>query len=153
MDGDTLRPIDGDSIAVLGTEDARHAARPDCFADEVVIDFPSVAPAIERMRHAFVAEEPAAALRAEIGLSARQASDGIIVPLSVPVRITCRRCGGRGETWSDPCRTCEGRGTEMLRHKVQVTLPAGVTDGACFRFHVATRHDPPTRIELHIVVQ
>jgi uncharacterized protein (DUF1330 family) len=42
----------GHAIAVRGGEEPRHDRR--WFADEVAIDFPSVAPAIERMRSAFV---------------------------------------------------------------------------------------------------
>jgi len=147
-----MRPHAGDQIAVLPGEDA---ARPhlECFADEVVIDFPSVAQAVEKMRSAFVEGDRTEPLSARISLSMRQASDGIAVPLDVPVRTTCRACGGRGETWSEPCAPCESTGTEILRHHVTVCVPAGVADGACFRFSVATRHDPPTRVELRVAVR
>jgi hypothetical protein len=153
MNGDTFRPLGGDAIAVVGGEDAARAAHGNCFADEVVIDFPSVAPAVEKMRSAFVDSDRGLPLSARITLSTRQATGGVTVPLDVPVRTTCRRCGGRGETWSDPCQACGGTGTEVLRHKVNVCVPGGVADGARFRFSVATRHDPPTRIELHIAVR
>jgi hypothetical protein len=153
MNGDTFRPLGGDAIAVVGAEDGARAAHGDCFADEVIIDFPSVAPAVERMRSAFVDGEHALPLLARIRLSARQAVEGVTVPLELPVRMTCRTCGGRGETWSEPCHVCGGTGTEMLRHTVNVCVPGGVADGARFRFSVATRHDPPTRIELHVAVR
>jgi DnaJ-class molecular chaperone len=119
----------------------------------VVIDFPSVAPAVEKMRSAFVEGDHGMPLSACVNLSVRQAADGVVVPLDVPVRTTCRTCGGRGETWTEPCGTCQGSGTGVLRHHVNVCVPAGVSDGARFRFSVATRHDPPTRIELHIAVR
>jgi hypothetical protein len=153
MKGDTSWPRDGDAIAVLGTEDAGHAAHVDCFADEVVIDFPSVAPAVEKMRHAFTEIDRGAPLCARVDLSPRDASNGVTLPLDVPVRTTCRACGGRGETWSEPCARCAGTGTAVLRHQVHVSVPAGVVDGARFRFSVATRHDPPTRVELHVAVR
>jgi hypothetical protein len=153
MNGDTFRPSGGDAIAVLGGEGPARAAHADCFADEVVIDFPSVAPAVEKMRSAFVDREAVLPLSAHVSLSPRQAWDGVLVPLEVPVRSTCRTCGGRGETWSDPCPACHGSGLELLRHHVNVSVPAGVADGACFRFTVAARHDPPTRIELHVAVR
>jgi hypothetical protein len=153
MNGDTFRPHGGDAIAVVGGENAAHATHGNCFADEVVIDFPSVAPAIEKMRSAFVDGERGRPLSAHIKLSVRQAADGVTVPLEVPVRTTCRTCGGRGETWSEPCGACQGSGTEVLHHQVHVCVPAGVADGACFRFSVATRHDPPTRIELRVAVR
>ena len=152
MSSDPFRPT-GDSMALLTSDNGPHGIRVDCFADEVVIDFPSVAPAVERMRSAFVDEERGSLLRADVSLSTREASEGITLPLAVPVRSTCRSCGGRGETWSERCGGCAGTGTEVLKHHVQVSVPAGVLDGTRFRFIVTTRHDPPTRIELHIAVR
>jgi DnaJ-class molecular chaperone len=123
-----------------------------CFADEVVVDFPSVAPAVDRIRSAFLADERGATLSAAIHLSPREAIAGVTVPLDVPVRCTCRSCGGRGETWPERCTRCAGSGTELLDHQVQVSVPAGVTDGARFHFTVTPRHNPPTRIELRVLV-
>lgn len=152
MKEDTFRPLGSGAIAVLGGDDAGQHSHARLFADEVVIDFPSVAPAVERMRRPFVEAERRTPLSARISLSARQAIDGVTVPLDVPVRSTCRCCGGRGETWAERCSRCDGTGTELLRHHVHVSVPAGVEDGARFRFSVGTRHDPPTRIELHVAV-
>jgi hypothetical protein len=151
MKGDTFRPRGGDAIAVLAADEAGRA-HCDCFADEVVIDFPSVAPAVEKMRHAFVEGAQGTSLCARIDLSAKEAADGATRPLDVPVRTTCRTCGGRGETWSEPCTRCDASGIELLAHQVHVSIPAGVADGARFRFSVATRHDPPTHVELHVIV-
>src|SRR5687767_6201340 len=123
MRGNTFRPIGGDRVAIMAGEDSRLDAS--CFADEVVIDFPSVAPAVDRMRSAFLADEVAAALSAAIRLSRREARDGAIVPLEVHVRCTCRDCGGRGETWTEPCVRCQGSGTELRHHQLQVAVPAG----------------------------
>jgi hypothetical protein len=153
MNGDNFRPHGEGAIAVVGGADAAHAAHADCFADEVVIDFPSVAPAVEKMRSAFMDREHSLPILARVSLSARQANDGVTVPLDVPVRITCRTCGGRGEIWSEPCAPCNRTGTEIVRHTVNVSVPGGVADGARFRFSVATRHDPPTRIELHVAIR
>ena len=153
MNGDPFRLLGGDAIAVVGGEHATHRAHGDCFADEVVIDFPSVAPAVERMRSAFVDPDRTLTLSAQVSLSPRQATGGVTVPFDVPVRTTCRTCGGRGETWSEPCAACAATGTEVIRHKVNVCVPGGVADGARFRFTVATRHDPPTRIELRVAVR
>ena len=44
MRGNTFRPIGGDRVAIMAGEDSRLDVS--CFADEVVIDFPSVAPAV-----------------------------------------------------------------------------------------------------------
>jgi molecular chaperone DnaJ len=83
-------------------------------------------------------------------LSWREARDGAVLPLELPVRCTCRHCGGRGETWAEPCGRCDGSGTELRHHQLRVAVPAGVLDGACFRFSVTPRHNPPTRVELRI---
>lgn len=150
MPGNGSRPF-GDQVAVIGVTDARHDAA-SCFADEVVIDFPSVAPAVDRMRRAFVADERGEALRAALQLSPREARDGATVALEVPVRCTCHSCGGRGGTWTESCRACRGSGVELLRHQVQVLVPAGVSDGARVFFTLTPRHNPPTRIELLVNV-
>ena len=153
MRGNTSRRAGIDSLSVVGTDSTRSVLHVECFADEVVIDFPSVAGAIERMRSAFIDEEPECELKAEVSLSRRQAFEGVTVPIDVPVRCTCRECGGRGETWADPCPRCDGTGTELRQHQVQVSVPSRVSDGARFRFLVTPRHDPPTHIELHVAVR
>jgi hypothetical protein len=150
MSGRMFRPSGGPPVAVIGADESDQRAN--CFADEVVIDFPSVAPAVDRIRSSFLAEERSAALAAVIELSRHEASCGATVPLHVPVRCTCHECGGRGETWAEACRRCGGSGAELLQHRVQVLLPAGVVDGTCFHFTVTPRHHPPTRIELRVRV-
>jgi len=140
----------GDEPVVMAREEVRHDAN--WFADEVTIDFPSIAPAVERMRRSFVADERPETLTASVELTEREAAAGVNVPLDVPVRCTCRLCGGRGESWTETCRRCRGGGSEMLHHAVQVTVPAGVRNGARFRFTVTPRHHRPTRIELHVVL-
>ena len=151
MGGNTFRPFGGPTVAVIGSEDGHHEVS--CFADEVVVDFPSVAPAIDRIRSAFLAGERAAAFDTAIRLSPREAAAGAIVPLEVPVRCTCHHCGGRGESWAEPCPCCGGDGTELLRHKLRVSVPAGVVHDTRFHFTVTPRHHPPTRIELRIHVE
>jgi hypothetical protein len=150
MRGNAFRSFGGDHVAVMtGLDPARETS---CFADEVVIDFPSVAPAVDRIRRAFLADESPATLSTAVRLSGREAFEGVTMPLDVPVRCTCRQCGGRGEVWTDACLHCSGTGEERLRHLLQITVPAGVVDGARFQFTVAARHNPPTRIELHVFV-
>src|SRR5258705_986220 len=140
----------GPAIAVRGGDEIRHERR--WFADEVVVDFPSVASAVERIRHAFVAEEHAKTLTAALEITPREAIEGATVPLAVPVRCTCRACGGRGETWTQPCASCAGSGIELRHHQVRITVPPGVEDGACFHFSISPRHDLSTRIELRVLV-
>ena len=146
-----FRPFGGDHVAVIPGDEIHHEAS--CLADEVVIDFPSVATAVDRIRSAFVADERPVALPVSIEVSPLDARLGATLPLDVPVYFTCRRCGGRGEHWTEACDRCAGSGTEILRHQLQVTVPAGVRDGDRFHFTVTARHNPPTRIELHIAVR
>jgi hypothetical protein len=150
MRGNTFRPFGGDSIAVMSGENDRHDTI--FFADDVVVDFPCVAPAVDRIRSAFLAEERPAPLTTAIKLSRQEAHAGVTVPLDVPVRCTCRGCGGRGESWTEPCGRCAGDGTELFRHQLQVSVPAGVADGTRFLFTVTPRHSPSTRIELRVFV-
>jgi hypothetical protein len=149
MGGHTFRPFGGDSVVVAGPELRVDTS---CFADEVVVDFPSVAPAVERIRRSFLNDERAASLSATIQLTPHEARAGATVPLEVPVSSTCRRCGGRGETWTEPCSCCNGSGAELRRHQLRVLVPAGVADGARFNFTLIPRHDPPTRIQLCVLV-
>jgi hypothetical protein len=123
------------------------------FADEVAIDFPALSDKVERMQHAFVESERAVDyLNAEITLSRRQAGTGAAVPIDLPVRRTCRDCGGRGEVWSDPCGRCQGSGHAVHRQTVTVSVPAGVADGARFSFSVSPARGPRTRVDVRVAV-
>ena len=139
-----------DSAALMTREGSRDDVN--WFADEVCIDFPSPALAIERVRQSFLADERAKPVSAAIELTDREAASGVTVPLDVPVQCVCTSCGGRGESWTEMCAQCRGCGFEMLRHPVQVTVPPGVRNGARFCFTVTARHNRSTRIELHVVV-
>jgi predicted RNA-binding Zn-ribbon protein involved in translation (DUF1610 family) len=126
----------------------------ECFADEIAIDFPSVGHVVERMRHAFLGEaDDETMLAAEVCVSSREASGGLIVPLEVPVRGTCPACGGRGEIWTERCGPCRGTGDALFQHPVRLMLPAGVADGARFRFRVRSPHAPAVRVEVRIAVR
>ena len=126
------------------------------FADEVAIDFPAVTAGsdkVVRMRLAFdeadVADE---CLSAEITLSRHQAGAGAAVPLEVPLRWTCKHCGGRGEVWGDRCDACDGSGHALRRRMLTVSVPAGVVDGARFSFSVSPPRGPRTRVDVRVAV-
>jgi len=126
----------------------------ECFADEIAIDFPSVGRVVDRMRDAFLGEQPDAdVVSAEVCLSEEEARRGMIVPLEVPIRATCSACGGRGETWTEPCSVCRGTGDSLYRHAVRVAVPARVPDGATFRFRLSSRHVGSVRVEVRIAVR
>jgi hypothetical protein len=125
----------------------------DCFADEIAIDFPSVRPAVERMRDAFLGEREGEVVRAEISLSPREAMDGRMVPLQLPVRVTCPHCGGRGETWTEACSLCGGTGDSVFSQHVRVPVAPGVVDGALVRFRVTSPDRSVVRVEVRVAIR
>jgi len=126
----------------------------ECFADEIAIDFPSVGPLAERERMAFLGEPSSIdTLTAEVRLSRRDAWTGTVVPLEVPLRGTCLRCGGRGETWTEPCGACRGTGDSLVHHPISLSVPPRITDGARLRFRVNVPHTAPVRVELRVAVR
>ncbi len=125
-----------------------------CFADEIAIDFPSAGRVVERMREAFLGETSGGdVLATELSLSPRQAFDGLEVTLRVPIHGACATCGGRGESWAEPCGQCLGTGASLFHHAVRVAVPAGVTDGATFRFRVTSPHTGSVRVEIRVAIQ
>jgi len=126
----------------------------ECFADEIAIDFPSAGRVVERMRDAFLGESTSHDLfETELTLSRRQAFDGRVTPIVVPIRGACPCCGGRGESWAEPCLTCAGSGEALFHHTVSVAVPPGVTDGATFRFRVKSPHTGSVRVNVRIAIQ
>jgi hypothetical protein len=126
---------------------------PECFADEVAVDFPSVGDAIERMCDRFLGKAvDHDVLTSVLHLSPREASHGLTVPFDVPVRGPCPLCGGRGETWAEPCNGCRGTGAWLFHHPVRLSVPPGVCDGARFRFRVTSRQAASVRVEVRIAV-
>ncbi len=125
------------------------------FADEVAIDFPSISEVVDRIRREFLRAEEMSdvELNAEILLSWSEAVNGVTVPLDVPVRSTCPLCGGRGESWMEPCRGCSGTGEWHLPHRVRLSVPAGVADGTRFHFTVSSPYTPPTHVEVRVAIR
>jgi molecular chaperone DnaJ len=127
--------------------------RAEWLADEVAIDFPSVSSVLDRMRDAFFGEHPVSSRSAEIILTPREAFYGTQVPLDVPLRRTCPRCGGRGEVWGDWCVTCAGDGEVAAAHELRVRIPSGVRDGARFRFSVTPPGAPMTIVDVRVSIR
>jgi hypothetical protein len=124
-----------------------------CFADEAAIDFPSVRPVVERMRDAFLGDAGRQRLEALVEISAAEAARGREVVVTVPIRSTCRACGGRGEVWGDPCEACRGEGDSVAPREVAVTVPPGVVHGSRVRLTVNARHSPSTYVVLRIGIR
>ena len=126
----------------------------ECFADEIAIDFPSVGNVVDRMRTAFLGElAETGVLREEVWLSHREALAGHTVSLSVPVRITCPNCGGRGETWTESCALCRGTGESQFQQALRVSVPPRVADGACVRFRMKSPDAASIRVELRVAIR
>ena len=126
----------------------------ECFADEIAIDFPSVDRVVERMRDRFLGErDDVDVLSAEVSLSKFEAWKGHVVPIEVPVRATCAKCGGRGESWAEPCEICVGTGESLEHHAVRISVPPRVPDGARLRFRLSSPGVPPVRVEVRVVVR
>lgn len=135
--------------------DARLLARErtEWLADEVAIDFPSVSSLLDRMRDSFFGDLRESFLSAEIVVTAQEAFWGVHVPLNVPLRKTCSRCGGRGEVWGEWCAGCRGAGEIRDTHEMRLRVPAGVREGATFRFSMAPPGAPQTFIEVRITIR
>jgi DnaJ-class molecular chaperone len=131
----------------------QQASRSDWLADEVAIDFPSVSSVLDRMQHAFFGDLPLISRSAEIILTPREAFYGTNVPLDVPLRRTCPRCGGRGEVWGDWCHMCAAAGEVAAVHEVRVRVPSGVRDGARFRFSVTPPGAPVTIVDVRVTIR
>jgi len=126
----------------------------ECFADEITVDFPPVAPLIERQRDAFLGgTNEGCTLQTEVTLSSRDAARGAVIPLEVPLRGTCAACGGRGERWPEPCDSCDGTGESPVQHRVLLSVPPGVPNGALFRFRVRAPLSASVRVEVRVAVR
>jgi molecular chaperone DnaJ len=128
-------------------------SRADWLADEVAIDFPSMGSVLDRMRHSFFGGPPEAALSAEIQITPQEAFWGVSVPLDIPLRRTCPGCGGRGEVWTEWCDICAGGGEVSSAHEMRLRVPAGVPEGARFRFTVAPPGAPVTLVEVRVTIR
>jgi molecular chaperone DnaJ len=49
------------------------------------------------------------------------------------IGATCPACRGEGQVIAKPCGDCRGSGLVVRQEKLQVTIPAGVDDGATLR--------------------
>jgi molecular chaperone DnaJ len=67
----------------------------------------------------------------------------------------CDQCGGDGRVAEEPCRECDGRGLEVDRQRVEVDVPAGISDGQRIRItgrgHAGERGGPSG--DLYVVVR
>ncbi len=74
-------------------------------------------------------------LSGEILLSPKEAGAGGIMPLQIPLVLSCPACEGTGGFVFD-CDRCGGEGTQERRLPVSVRIPPGVRDGAVFQVKI-----------------
>ena len=127
----------------------------DCFADEVAIDFPSIAPFTARVRDAFLAggvNDHDGTLKTEVCLSSDEAHRGAVVPIAVLLRSVCVQCGGRGEIWAEACLACRGTGDAIVPHRLRVVVPPRVADGSCFHFRIHAPQEASVHVEIRVAI-
>ena len=49
------------------------------------------------------------------------------------IEKTCNTCSGTGESVSDPCKSCNGKGRKVEKKVLSIDIPAGVEDGIRMR--------------------
>ena len=153
MSSEPTRHVPGVEVYRVSQRRSRDTGGADWFADEIAIDFPSVSTAVDRMRDAFLApEELPREMSVQIRVSALKAFTGTVVVLDMPLPGTCRTCGGRGETWSEPCGPCRGSGETLIRHPVQINVPPRSADGAWVRLRVTTPHALTTHVDVRVTI-
>ncbi len=69
-------------------------------------------------------------LYVEIILNPDEASRGGLFPLEIPVKEPCENCAGSGYVGMFLCPLCRGDGAIRGRRDVEISMPAGVSDGA-----------------------
>ena len=73
------------------------------------------------------------------------------------IQQTCHVCHGVGETISDPCPKCHGRGQEQIQKTLSVKIPAGVDDGDRIRLagegNAGSRGAPSGDLYVQIIVE
>jgi len=46
---------------------------------------------------------------------------------------TCRSCGGKGKTITDPCPSCSGKGNVRSQKSLKIDIPPGIDNGGVIR--------------------
>ena len=112
----------------------------ECFSDEIAIDFPSVGRSSIACatRSSASREAKATSHDRRVVVDARRRGRPHRSARSSHSRH-CPDCGGRGESWTEPCDGCCGTGEPCSSTRSAFTLPPGVADGSRFRFRVTRR--------------
>lgn len=90
-----------------------------------------------------------ASLTGEIVLGAREAADGGLLSLDVPVTAPCGACEGTGGPYFD-CDRCLGEGKVSRRLPVPLQIPPGVREGAVFQVRTGDPAFPSLVLTVHL---
>jgi hypothetical protein len=137
---------------------------PTCLTDEAAIDFPAVLRLVDAARRMFVEEgdgpagskgtgHPGGALTTTLQVSRRAAAIGTVSACVLTLRDICPSCGGRGESWSEPCLRCATAGQVVVRRRVRLAVPPGVVDGAVYRFRLSRANQSSVKVDVRIAVR
>jgi len=88
-------------------------------------------------------------LNLEVVLSPDEAEVGGILPVRVPVFVSCPLCGGTGQDWLFPCLSCRAQGVTQEERDLRIRIPGRVRDGTIWELPLA---GSGVHLRLHIRV-
>lgn len=68
-------------------------------------------------------------------------------------RQTCPACGGIGETYSQACKECGSSGRIKRPHKIELNIPAGVSEGQFMRLRAEGHWEPGGRGDIIVEIR
>ncbi len=90
-------------------------------------------------------------LSVEVLLTSEEARLGCKVPLDIPFRVECTRCGGTGEIRGLICGLCRGTGSEKVERKIMLKIPPRTKDGT--KLSIVVADTGQTEIELLVSIR
>ncbi|MBN1686351.1 MAG: DnaJ domain-containing protein [Spirochaetales bacterium] len=85
-------------------------------------------------------------LAIDLILSPAEAIRGCRVPLTIPARVRCPECGGRG------CAACSGFGEAEIEKNISIEIPAGVQNGVEAYFTLDGAGLPGSALHVTVVI-
>jgi DnaJ-class molecular chaperone len=96
-------------------------------------------------------------MQVEVPITLEEAHRGTRRSFTVEIDEPCPECGGSGTKDNQPCPACRGRGTRLGQKTLEVTIPAGIRDGAVLRLAGQGEHGagggPPGDIHIRVRLQ
>lgn len=91
-------------------------------------------------------------LHLEVILTSHEALHGVVLPIQLPVFVSCARCAGTGRVWAFPCVDCECQGIVERDRTVHLRIPAGVRRGTVYEIGLGSLgiHNVYLRIDVDI---